>query len=201
MFPYEHEKKNKSNNSFLLWGWLNSERGDPGRLWSFHPWKYLKHFWMQSRTTGSTWPCFNRGVMPVDLQRFFLSPAILWFCECYSLSLCYVGSWPEGAEAIHDVDLCHQGPGHLAPSSEGLWHRFHCHCPAGEATVREGVKHIKTPFSLPLWDCFSIPRKATCICFKSLYLRKNSSVYSNKEDLKIHGVHVCLGQKCTCLRW
>lgn len=69
-----------------------------------------------------------------------------------------MGPWPEGAEAIHGAGLCHQGPGHLAPSPEGLWHMFHSHCPAGEATVQQGVKGIGTPFSSPFLGLFFLPQ-------------------------------------------
>lgn len=82
-------------------------------------------------------------------------PVILGFCECHSVSLCYVGPWPEAAEAIHGV--CHQGPGHLAPSPEGLWHMFHSHCPAGEATR---CQTHQIPFSSASLGLFFPPQES-----------------------------------------
>ena len=81
---------------FLLWGWLNTGKGCPERLWSLHPWRDSKGIRTWSWATGSRWPCSEWGFGLGNLQ----SPAhkhslnrnhcvIQWKCS------------PPGAKSFH----------------------------------------------------------------------------------------------------
>lgn len=54
----------------LLWGWLSTATGCPGRFWSLQPHRYSKAIWTRSWTAGSMWPCLSRGVEPTTSHTF-----------------------------------------------------------------------------------------------------------------------------------
>ena len=72
-----------SGNAFLLWGWLSTRTGYPGRLWSLHPWRHLKHVWTRSRATRSRCPCMSRELDQMTSRGLFhpqppCDSVILW---------------------------------------------------------------------------------------------------------------------------
>lgn len=71
----------QQRSTFSLWGWLNTSRGYPQRLWSLQPLRYSKAVRTWSWVTISSWPCLSRRVGPDGLQRSLPASTILWFWD------------------------------------------------------------------------------------------------------------------------
>ena len=64
-----------------LWGWQNTGKGCPGKLWSLLLWGYSRPAWSQPCAACCRWPCFSRRVGLDDPQRSLPTLNILWFCD------------------------------------------------------------------------------------------------------------------------
>lgn len=77
-------------NYFFTLGVTQHEELCPGRLWSFHPWKYSKPGWTQPWTTCSIWPCCElRGWMrwSPEVPSWTSHLNILWLFITFSMRM------------------------------------------------------------------------------------------------------------------
>lgn len=75
-------------------------------------------------------------------------------------------------------------------SAERLWHVLEPSSTSGSSRKELEAAGLSSALHLGLFFFF-FTSTVTCICFSSLCLKKNSSVYYNKVELKIDK-HVCI---------
>ena len=97
--PSEHQE------TLLLWQWSNIGTDCPRRLWNLSSWRYSKTTWTQSWATSSKWQSLRMEAGPDDLQRYFPTPTILWFCDSVILWFCdSVILWKEKVKSFTYVE-------------------------------------------------------------------------------------------------